>query len=99
MALRKEMAMPNGVVTDYHRVALLSIDVNNQNTVLVHSYVSEDGRQVERDHAAERLVMDETNRPYVDARYLNCPYDGEMDVAGAYAWLKSLPEFEGAEDC
>ena len=36
--------------------------------------------------------------PYYNAEYLNAPYDGEMTIAKAYAYLKTLPEFEGAED-
>lgn len=99
MAIYKQLIANNGVPVAYHRIALLSIDVNNQNTVLVHSYVSENGRQIERDHAEGILVMDETNAPYVDAQYLNCEYDGTMDIEKAYEWLKTLPQYEGAADC
>lgn len=38
------------------------------------------------------------NWPYVDAQYLNCEYDGEMAIGKAYEWLKTLPQFEEAED-
>lgn len=102
MAIRKKVMAPNGVVTEYHRIALVSIDVNNQNTVLVHSYLSEDARMLEKDYAEGKYDDVEDGMvqfPYVDARYLNPAYDGEMTVARAYEWLKAQPEFDGAEDC
>lgn len=101
MAIKKTVTAPNGIVTEYHRIAMVKIDVNQQNTLLVHSYLSEAGRQVEKDYAAGLYNdLDEgvMNWPYVDAQYLNCDYDGEMTITKAYEYLKTLPEFEGAID-
>ena len=101
MAIKKQKTAANGVGTDYHRIAMVKIDTNQQNTILVHSYLSETGRQVEKDYASGLYKdVDEgmMNWPYIDARYLNCAYDGEMTITKAYEWLKTLPEFEGAED-
>ena len=36
--------------------------------------------------------------PYYNAEYLNAPYDSEMTITKAYVYLKTLSEFEGAED-
>lgn len=101
MAIKKQITAPNGIVTEYHRIALLTIDTNNQNTILVHSYLSEAGRQIEQDYASglyNHLEEGLMNWPYVDAQYLNCDYDGEMTIPKAYEYLKTLPEFEGAVD-
>lgn len=98
MALRKKMKQANGVTTEYHRVALVTIDVNNQITVLTHSYVDGDGRQIEKDYAAGKIGGRDVQFPYVDARYRNLEYEDGMNVERAYNWLKQLPEFEGAED-
>ena len=101
MAIKKQVTASNGIVTEYHRIAMVKIDTNQQNTILIHSYLSENGRQVEKDYAAglyrdvEEGMM---NWPYVDAQYLNCEYDENMTVPNAYAYLKTLPQFEGAED-
>ena len=98
MALKKRVVMPNGLPLEYHRVALISLDVNNQNTVLVHSYLNEEARQYEKDYAAGKIEGDPTF-PYVHAEYYNPDFDGFMSVAMAYDWLKSnVPAFEGAED-
>ena len=98
MALKKKIVMPNGLPLEYHRIALVSIDVNNQNTILVHSYLNEEARQYEKDYAAG-LIEGEPMFPYVHARYYNPEYSGAMSVNRAYDWLKfNIPEFNGAED-
>lgn len=101
MAIKKQVTADNGIVTEYHRIALLSIDVNNQITVLVHSYLSADGRQIEKDYAAglyDNVDYALVKFPYVDAKYISFDYDESMTVEGAYNYLKTLPQFEGAED-
>lgn len=101
MAIKKQITAPNGVVTEYHRIAMVKIDVNQQITILVQSYLSEAGRQVEKDYASglyNDVDAGAMNWPYTDAVYLNCEYDGDMSVRKAYEWLKTLAQFEGAED-
>ena len=49
MAIKIQVTADNGIITEYHRIALMSIDVNQQNTILVHSYLNEAGRQIEKD--------------------------------------------------
>ena len=98
MAIYKPMISGAGVPLTYHRIALVSVDVGNQCTVLIHSYVAEANRQYEKSWAAGEIEGEPTF-PYVDARYLNPPYDEQMNLASAYEWLKSLSEYEGAEDC
>lgn len=101
MAIKKQVTAANGIVTEYHRVALVSIDVNNQNTILIHSYLSSDARQIEKDYAAGQyndLASGEMVFPYVESEYINVPYDPNMTIESAYKYLKRLPQFEGAED-
>lgn len=101
MAIKLPISESNGVVTEYHRIALLSIDVHNQNSILVHSYLSEDGRQIEKDYATGKyndVEADTMNFPYVEASYISAAYDESMTVAKAYEYLKTLPKFAGAED-
>lgn len=101
MAIKKQITADNGVVTEYHRIALLSIDVNQQNTILIHSYISEAGRQIEKDYAAGLYSDVEAgmmNFPYVDAQYITTDYNPDMNVSGAYNFIKTLSKFDGAED-
>ena len=101
MAIKKQITANNGIVTEYHRVAMVKIDTNQQNTILIHSYLSETGRQIEKDYTAglyNDLEEGMMNWPYVDARYIACEYNGDMTITAAYEYLKSLPEFEGSDD-
>lgn len=102
MAIKVKVKANNGVVTEYHRIAMLKIDTNQQNTILIHSYISEDGRQQEKDYADG--LYDEMDKvmvtfPYVNAQYLNLEYDENMTIRTAYDYIKTLPQFEGAKDC
>jgi hypothetical protein len=101
MAIKKKVVADNGVTTEYHRVALVNIDVNSQNTILIISYLSDDGRQIEKDYAAGAYadVEEDTIKfPYTESRYIHTDYDENMTVKAAYEYIKSLPEFEGSED-
>ena len=101
MAIKIPVRHDNGVVTEYHRIALLSVDVHQQNTILVHSYLGEDGRQVEKDYAAglyNDVDPGMMRFPYVNADYIHLDYDEDMTLAKAYEHLKTLPQFEGAVD-
>lgn len=101
MAIKMQVIEDNGIITEYHRIALLSIDVNQQNTILVHSYLSADGRQIEKDYA-DGLYRDVEvgmmRFPYVSAEYIHASYDPNMTISSAYSYLKTLSKFEGAED-
>lgn len=101
MALKIQSIADNGIITEYHRIALLSIDVHQHNTILVHSYLSEDGRQIEKDYAAGKynhIDVGMMKFPYVDAKYIHLGYDENMTISKAYDYLKTLPQFEGAID-
>ena len=100
MALKKKITASNGIVLEYHRVALINIEVNQQNTYLVHSYLHADGRQIEKDYASGLYLDEEANMhfPYVNYQYIHTPYDGTMTIEKVYEYLKTLPQFEGAED-
>ena len=102
MALQKKITADNGIVTEYHRIAMLKIEVKQRNIALVHSYLSEDGRQIEKDYEAglyRHLEEGMMKFPYVNAEYIDFPYDGEMTISKAYELLKELPQFKDAENC
>lgn len=88
MALQKAITQPDGVTTNYHRIQFIQTTVNRQNSIAVLSYVN----------AESRATEDEGRRPYKAAITYETAYDENMTVESAYAYLKNLPEFEGAED-
>ena len=96
MALKKKIQKPNGLILDYHRIAMVKIDTNQQCTILVESYLSEDGRNYEKSYA--RGEIQNPTFPYTSSEYISFDYDENMSVKNAYEWLKKQPDFEGAED-
>lgn len=104
MALKKRLTMPNGLPLEYHRVALVSIEPNQQITVLYHSYLDEAARQYEKDWAAGE-IKGEPQFPYVAHEYIHMDYNeniGDMDgdtMQCAYGLLKKhRPQFADAEN-
>lgn len=104
MALKKKIVMPNGLPLEYHRVALVTIEPNQQITILRHSYLNEEARQYEKDYAAGK-IEGEPSFPYVAREYVHMAYNGNIEemkgdtMECAYELLKKhRPEFDGAED-
>ena len=101
MAIKKQITADNGVVTEYHRIAIVKMDTNQQNTILVHSYISEAGRQIEKDYSEGKYKGTDEELikcPYVDDQYICTEYNSDMAISKAYEYLKMLPQFKGAED-
>lgn len=90
MALKKEIKQADGVVTNYHRVLFLQQTVNRQNSISVLSYVDEEAREGEQNHTIAQ--------PYCASNTYETNYSEDMTIEKAYEFLKTLPEFEGAED-
>lgn len=94
MALKKLIESDSGIPIEYHRITTLTIMTNVQNTIEVGGYISESKRIEEKD----AMASGELPNVFVEARFYTIPYDPEMDIAGAYEYVKMLPEFEGAVD-
>jgi hypothetical protein len=90
MALYKEVKQSDGVVTKYHRILFLTQTVNRQNSIAVLSYVDSDSRS---DETAGIM-----RQPYQKSVTYETDYDPSMTIESAYRYLKTLPQFEGAED-
>ena len=92
MAIKIEKFNPNGIVTTYHRIPMVIIETNQQTTVLVYSYLSEEARLIEKDASIEHTPQ------YYEYEYHHAESDNFMTIEKAYEWLKTQPEFIGAED-
>lgn len=90
MALFKSIKQPDGVTTSYHRILFIQTTVNRQNSIAVLSYVDSDARDGEKEASIQQ--------PYVKSVTYETAYDESMSVEAAYEYLKTRPEFEGAED-
>ena len=104
MALKKKITMSNGLPLEYHKVSLITIEPNQQITILRHSYLNEEARQYEKDYAAG-LIEGFPTFPYVDHEYVHMNYAENIEeligspMKCAYKLLKKhRPEFADAED-
>ena len=88
MALLKNITQEDGVTTSYHRILLLQSVINHHISIGVLSYIDEEGRHREGTETP----------PYKAAITYDTDYVENMTIESAYNYLKSLPEFEGAED-
>lgn len=88
MALLKAIKHDNGVTTNYHRIFFTQSTINHHNSIAVLSYIDKESRNAEGTDTP----------PYKVAITYEKPYRENMTIEDAYAYLKSLPEFEGAED-
>ena len=89
MALYKEVRQDDGVVTNYHRILYIMQTLNRRNSIAVLSYVDSESR-------ADDNGSDIT--PYQRAVTYEFDYVPDLTAEAAYNLLKTLPEFEGAED-
>lgn len=103
MALLKLVVAPNGVPLQYHRITDISIITNELNIIRVSSYISEEERQKEIDWLEEQRASEldgfQEISVYIDSSDFSTSYDQYMSIQSAYEYLKTLPEFEDAEDC
>lgn len=88
MALKKEIRQNDGVVTTYHRIFFIQSIINSHDSIAVYSYIDEKGRAMENGE----------NRPYKVVITYEKDYIEDMTIEDAYNYLKTLPDFEGAED-
>lgn len=90
MALYKQIIQEDGVPTSYHRILFLMKTINRHNSIAVLSYVDNNARNNEKDSVLAQ--------PYCKNITYELPYDENMTVEDAYLYLKTLPQFENAED-
>lgn len=90
MALKKAIRQMDGVTTNYHRILFIMATTNSHNSIAVLSYVDEQAREDELNHIIEL--------PYQKSTTYETEYKENMTIEEAYEYLKTTPEFEGAED-
>lgn len=87
MALRKNIELENGIVTNYHRIISLYKMTNEITVIEVGSYVSREIREEE----PEKDVC-------IVRKSYNVDYNELYTITDAYNYLKTLDEFKNAQD-
>lgn len=92
MALNKRIELENGIVTNYHRIVSLSKITNNITIVEVASYTSKEKRDEEKENIGQPMNI------FINTTYLDKEYNEQESIEDIYDYLKTLDEFNGAED-
>lgn len=91
MAFLKPIKMDNGITLSYHRILFVTLTTNKQNSIAVLSYLDESSRLSEKEATTDAV-------PYRISTTYETAYDENMNIEKAYDWLKTQPDFMGAED-
>lgn len=91
MAFLKPIKMDNGITLSYHRILFVTLTTNKQNSIAVLSYLDESSRLYEKEAITDAV-------PYRISTTYETAYDENMNIEKAYDWLKTQPDFIGAED-
>lgn len=97
MALEKKIKKSNGIELNYHRIAMMIIEVNQRITIMLVSYLDDDGRGYEKKYEMGEIIGKPTF-PYTETEYISLEYDETLNIESAYNWLKQQPRFDGALD-
>lgn len=97
MALKKQIELDNGIVTNYHRIVSIDKITNNSIIIEVASYVSEIKRQEEIDYYASENVNKKMN-VYINTNYIEKEYNESDTIEDCYKYLKTLELFKNAEN-
>lgn len=97
MALKKQIELDNGIVTNYHRIVSINKITNNSIIIEVASYVSEIKRQEEIDYYASENVNKKMN-VYINTNYIEKEYNESDTIEDCYKYLKTLELFKNAEN-
>lgn len=94
MGLYKIIEQPNGVLTNYHRIVSMNIITNVQNVIEVASYTSQEKREEEINASKNGTSCN----VFINTMFKSTDYNQDMTIKSAYEWLKTLNEFNDAED-
>lgn len=101
MALSKTVTTDNGLPLSYHNIKLVNIEPEVQVTLLKHSYLNEEARDIQKQHILNE--DGEYAQPYYDYEYINISWEDAKELVDglmekAYDLLKQVrPELGDAE--
>lgn len=109
MAIKKEIELDNGIITNYHRITSINKITNDTIIIEVSSYTSEVKRQEETRYqelqkkqnrtTEEQEELEKGINVYIDTDYISVEYSESSTIKDLYEYLKSTEKFKGAEDC
>lgn len=94
MAIIKEIELNNGVVVNYHRVVSVNNITNQSSIIEVAGYTNKSKREEEK----QKISRGEGMNIFIHTKYLNVPYDANLNVSSAYEYIKTLNDYSNSTD-
>lgn len=97
MALKKQIELDNGIVTNYHRIVSINKITNNCNIIEVASYISEQQREKEKEYYNSTNENKSMNI-FIETSFVQKEYSENETIEECYKYLKTLEQFKEASD-
>ena len=97
MALKKQVELYNGIITNYHRIVSINKITNNCNIIEVASYISEQQREKEKEYYNSTNENKSMNI-FIETSFVQKEYSENETIEGCYKYLKTLEQFKEASD-
>jgi len=94
MAIIKKVNLENGVTVNYHRIVSINNIINVASIIEVASYTDKSKREEEK----EKLKNKQNMNIFIDTKYMNIPYNENINVSDSYKYLKTLEKFQDCTD-
>lgn len=97
MALKKQIELYNGIITNYHRIVSINKITNNCNIIEVASYISEQQREKEKEYYNSTNENKSMNI-FIETSFVQKEYSENETIEECYKYLKTLEQFKEARD-
>ena len=97
MALKKQVELYNGIITNYHRIVSINKITNNCNIIEVASYISEQQREKEKEYYNSTNENKSMNI-FIETSFVHKEYSENETIEECYKYLKTLEQFKEARD-
>lgn len=103
MAIQIEVKKDNGIVLNYHHIAMITVELNQRITILVRSYLDQPNRQYMKEYTSGEIEGNPVF-PYTESEYISIEWKDIGDLLtgdltkNMYEWLKTQPPYIGAID-
>lgn len=112
MALKKEVELDNGIITNYHRIVSLNKITNQSNMIEVANYISKEQREKEKKYQMiqnknianeklsddEKVLLSEGINVFINTMYITKEYDENETIEEIYDYLKETEKFKDSID-
>ena len=94
MAIIKKVELENGVIVNYHRIVSINNIINHASIIEVAGYTGKAKREEEK----QKSKTGEPMNVFIFTKYIDIPYNADLNVNSAYEYIKTLSDYSGCID-